>query len=139
MVFKMDKKKTIEVVAAIIKKDDKIFVTQRGYVEFKDKWEFPGGKIEPNETKEEALKREIKEELKASIIIDEFIGTIQYEYEKFNLIMHNFLCRLENNQFTLLEHEAAKFVSINELDKIDFLPADILVINILKSKNNIKY
>lgn len=135
----MEKKKTIEVVAAIIKKDDKIFVTQRGYREFKDKWEFPGGKIELNETKEEALKREIKEELKASIIIDEFIGTIQYEYEKFNLIMHNFLCRLENNEFTLLEHEAAKFVSINELDKIDFLPADILVINILKSKNNIKY
>ena len=91
----MDKKKTIEVVAAIIKKDNKIFVTQRGYGEFKDKWEFPGGKIELNETKEEALKREIKEELKASIIIDEFIGTIQYEYEKFNLIMHNFLCRLE--------------------------------------------
>ena len=135
----MDKKKTIEVVAAIIKKADKIFVTQRGYGEFKDKWEFPGGKIELNETKEEALKREIKEELKASIIIDEFIGAIQYEYEKFNLIMHNFLCRLENNEFTLLEHEAAKFVSINELDKIDFLPADILVINILKSKNNIKY
>lgn len=98
-----------------------------------------GGKIELNKTKEEALKREIKEELKASIIIDEFIGTIQYEYEKFNLIMHNFLYRLENNEFTLLEHEAAKFVSINELDKIDFLPADILVINILKSKNNIKY
>ena len=135
----MEKKKTIEVVAAIIKKDNKIFVTQRGYGEFKDKWEFPGGKIELNETKEEALKREIKEELKASIIIDEFIGTIQYEYEKFYLIMHNFLCRLENNEFTLLEHEAAKFVSINELDKIDFLPADILVINILKSKNNIKY
>ena len=135
----MEKKKTIEVVAAIIKKDDKIFVTQRGYGEFKDKWEFPGGKIELNETKEEALKREIKEELKASIMIDEFIGAIQYEYEKFNLIMHNFLCRLENNEFTLLEHEAAKFVSINELDKIDFLPADILVINILKSKNNIKY
>lgn len=135
----MEKKKTIEVVAAIIKKDNKIFVTQRGYGEFKDKWEFPGGKIELNETKEEALKREIKEELKASIIIDEFIGIIQYEYEKFNLIMHNFLCRLENNEFTLLEHEAAKFVSINELDKIDFLPADILVINILKSKNNIKY
>ena len=81
----MEKKKTIEVVAAIIKKDDKIFVTQRGYGEFKDKWEFPGGKIELNETKEEALKREIREELKASIIIDEFIGTIQYEYEKFNL------------------------------------------------------
>ena len=137
----MDKKKTIEVVAAIIKKDNKIFVTQRGYGEFKDKWEFPGGKIELNETKEEALKREIKEELKASIIIDEFIGTIQYEYEKFNLIMHNFLCRLENNEFTLLEHEAAKFVSINELDKIDFLPADILVINILKNKTrlNTKY
>ena len=135
----MDKKKTIKVVAAIIKKDDKIFVIQRGYGEFKDKWEFPGGKIELNETKEEALKREIKEELKASIIIDEFIGTIQYKYEKFNLIMPNFLCRLENNEFTLLEHEAAKFVSINELDKIDFLPADILVINILKSKNNIKY
>ena len=77
----MEKKKTIEVVAAIIKKDNKIFVTQRGYGEFKDKWEFPGGKIELNETKEEALKREIKEELKASIIIDEFIGTIQYEYE----------------------------------------------------------
>ena len=76
MVFNMEKKKTIEVVAAIIKKDNKIFVTQRGYGEFKDKWEFPGGKIEPNETKEEALKREIKEELKASIIIDEFIGTI---------------------------------------------------------------
>ena len=68
-----------------------------------------------------------------------FYKLLKYEYEKFNLIMHNFLCRLENNEFTLLEHEAAKFVSINELDKIDFLPADILVINILKTKNNIKY
>ena len=90
----MEKKKTIEVVAAIIKKDNKIFVTQRGYGEFKDKWEFPGGKIELNETKEEALKREIKEELEASIIIDDFIGTIKYEYEKFKSRDDSFCFRL---------------------------------------------
>ncbi len=130
----MEKKKIIEVVAAIIIKEDKIFVTQRGYGQFKDKWEFPGGKVELNESKEEALKREIKEELDASILIKEFLGTITYEYEKFILLMHNYICKLENDSFTLLEHEAAKFVYLNELEQIDFLPADILVINLLKNK-----
>ncbi len=124
--------KTIEVVAAIILKDDKIFCTQRGYGEFIDKWEFPGGKIEPNESKEDALVREIKEELNADIIINQFLNTIEYDYPNFHLIMHNYICHLKDNKFTLLEHEAAKFVHLNELDNIDFLPADVLVVNKLK-------
>ena len=124
--------KTIEVSAAIIIKDKKIFVTRRGYGEFKDMWEFPGGKLESGETGEMAIIREIKEELDADIIIDKYLCTIDYDYEKFHLIMHNYICHLASDHIILKEHEDAKFVSIDELDKVDFLPADILVVKELK-------
>ena len=124
--------KNIEVVASIILKDNQIFITQRGYGEFKDKWEFPGGKIEANETKEDALKREIEEELEAKIKIELFLNTIEYSYPTFHLTMHSYICSLISPSLVLKEHEAAKFIDINEIDKYDFLPADILVINELK-------
>ncbi len=124
--------KVVEVSAAIIIKDGKVFVTRRGYGEFKDMWEFPGGKLESGETGEMAIIREIKEELDADIIIDESLCTIDYDYEKFHLTMHNYICHLASDHIILKEHEDAKFVSIDELDKVDFLPADILVVNVLK-------
>lgn len=124
--------KNIEVVASIILKDNQIFITQRGYGEFKDKWEFPGGKIEANETKEDALKREIEEELEAKIKIELFLNTIEYSYPTFHLTMHSYICSLISPSLVLKEHEAAKFIDIDEIDKYDFLPADILVINELK-------
>lgn len=124
--------KTILVSAAIIIKDNKIFVTRRGYGEFKDMWEFPGGKLEPNESGESAIIREIKEELDADIVIDKFLCTIDYDYEKFHLTMHNYICHLASDHIILKEHEDAKFVSIEALDRIDFLPADILVVKELK-------
>ena len=124
--------KNIEVVASIILKDNQIFITQRGYGEFKDKWEFPGGKIEANETKEDALKREIEEELEAKIKIELFLNTIEYSYPTFHLTMHSYICSLISPSLVLKEHEAAKFIDIDEINKYDFLPADILVINELK-------
>ena len=124
--------KNIEVCAAIIIKDKKIFITQRGYGEFKDLWEFPGGKIEPNESLEACLKREIKEELEAEIEIVQFLNTIEYTYPTFHLKMYNYICKLQNEHIKLLEHEAAKFISLEELDKVEFLPADILILDDLK-------
>ena len=124
--------KNIHVSAAIIIKDNEIFVTQRGYGEFKDFWEFPGGKIEGNETPEEALKREIKEELEAKINIDKFLTTVEYDYDSFHLIMECFICSLKNPHIELVEAEDAKFVHKDELDNIDFLPADIIAVNELK-------
>ncbi len=121
--------KTIEVCSAIIIKDNKIFVTQRGYGDFKDKWEFPGGKMEKDETPEKCIIREIKEELDADIEIVSFLNTIEYTYPTFHLVMHNFICKLKNNHLSLLEHEAAKFINTNELNSIDFLPADKLILN----------
>ena len=126
--------KKINVVAAIIIKDNKIFVTQRGYGDFKDKWEFPGGKIEENETPTNALIREIKEELDASISVNEFLCDVEYDYETFHLSMKCFICSLNNLHLELLEHENAKWVKLEELDNIDFLPADIYVKNALFNK-----
>lgn len=124
--------KTIEVVAAIIIKNDKIFVTQRGYGDFKGMWEFPGGKIEPGETRENALKREIKEELNGIIDIEQYLNTINYDYPSFHLTMHNYVCEL-NNDVSLLEHEAAAWVTKDQLKDIDFLPADLLILDDLIS------
>ena len=124
--------KTIEVVAAIIKKDDKVFATQRGYGDFKDGWEFPGGKIEPGETPEEALVREIKEELDADIKVGDFVTTVEYDYPNFHLTMHCFICELISNDITLLEHEAAKWLTKDQLDEVDWLPADVEVVQNLK-------
>lgn len=116
--------KTIEVVAAIIKKDNKYFATQRGYGDYKGFWEFPGGKIEPGETPQEALVREIKEELDADISVGELVDIVEYDYPKFHLTMHCFLCELTSEHVVLLEHEAAKWLSPGELDSVDWLPAD---------------
>lgn len=124
--------KNIHVSAAIIMKDNKIFVTQRGYGEFKDWWEFPGGKIEEGETPEECLKREIKEELKADINIDKYLCTVEYDYPNFHLKMECFICSLINGHLELVEAEDAKFITKEQLDNIDFLPADLLVVKELK-------
>ena len=125
--------KIIEVSAAIIIKSNKIFITQRGYGDFKDMWEYPGGKIEPGETPEEALIREIKEELSADIHIKTKLTVIEYDYEKFHLIMHCFICELKSDHMSLIEHEAAKFVNVDELDKYNFLPADLELNKIIAS------
>ena len=130
----MNERKHIVVVAAIIVRDGRIFATQRGYGEWKDWWEFPGGKIEHGETPEDALKREIREELATEIEVDELLTTVEYDYPKFHLTMHCYLCTLNNNHLTLLEHEDAKWLSPNELDFVNWLPADKDVIRHLKEK-----
>lgn len=118
------KMKQIEVVAAIIKKDNKVFATQRGYGEFKDMWEFPGGKMEPGETKEEALMREIREELETEISVDSFLCTVEYDYPSFHLTMHCFICSIIAGSLTLKEHESARWLSLNDLMSVNWLPAD---------------
>ena len=120
-------RKHIEVVAAIIKKGDTILATQRGYGDLKDGWEFPGGKIEPGEAYDAALIREIKEELDVDIVVNEHVITIDYKgYEKFDLTMHCYLCSLANDSnITLVEHEAATWLSKDSLSSVDWLPADI--------------
>ena len=124
--------KTIEVVAAIIEKDGKIFATQRGYGDFKDGWEFPGGKIEPGETTKQALVREIKEELEADIKVGELVATVEYDYPQFHLTMHCYMCELLSDNLVLTEHEAAKWLSKDQLDEVDWLPADIEVVYVIK-------
>ena len=124
----MEGHKTIEVVAAVIRKDDKIFTTQRGYGEWKDWWEFPGGKMEPGETPEEALEREIREELSTEISVDEFLCTVEYDYPKFHLVMHCYMCSLLTDSLHLNEHEAAKWLGREELPSVKWLPADVGVI-----------
>ena len=124
---------TIHVVAAIIRSGDKIFATQRGYGDFKDGWEFPGGKIEEGETPQDALAREIREELEADIIVGEHLVTVEHDYPNFHLSMQCFWAELrEGTHMTLLEHEAAKWLSFNELDSVDWLPADIDVVRAIK-------
>ncbi|MBQ6310381.1 MAG: (deoxy)nucleoside triphosphate pyrophosphohydrolase [Bacteroidales bacterium] len=124
--------KTIEVVAAVIERDGRVFATQRGYGDFKDMWEFPGGKMEPGENREDALKREIREELAADISVDSFIDTVEYDYPKFHLILHCFLCSLETKEVHLLEHESSRWLSADELDSVNWLPADLSLIRKLK-------
>ncbi len=125
--------KTINVVAAITIKDHKIFATQRGYGEFKNGWEFPGGKIETGETPQQALKREIKEELDADINVGELFDTIEYDYPNFHLSMKCFLCTLTSDQLVLKEHEAAKWLTRDNLDSVAWLPADVTIIEKLKN------
>lgn len=127
--------KTINVVAAIIIKDQKIFATQRGYGEFKNGWEFPGGKIENGESPEHALEREIREELDAKIRVGELFDTIEYDYPNFHLSMKCFLCSLISDQLTLREHEAAKWLTKENLSSVEWLPADLTIIDKLKSLN----
>ena len=125
--------KTIKVVAAVIKAvnkngEDIIFATQRGYGEFRDGWEFPGGKIEEGETPQEALKREIMEELDTEISVGELIDTIEYDYPTFHLSMDCFWCEVIKGNLVLKEAEDAKWLKKNELDKVDWLPADVELI-----------
>lgn len=126
-------RKHIEVVAAIIQKGNAILATQRGYGDLKDGWEFPGGKIEPGEAHDEALIREIKEELQADINVGERLITVNYNgYEKFDLTMYCYLCTLtEDSHVTLLEHEAAKWLTKETLYSVDWLPADIEAVDAL--------
>ncbi len=120
--------KTIEVVAAVIFKDGKVFATQRGHGDFKDGWEFPGGKIEPGETPEDALRREIREELETDVLVRELIDTIEYDYTDFHLSMKCFACSIQSGNLHLVEHEAAKWLSADRLDSVDWLPADVTII-----------
>lgn len=121
--------KKIEVVAAIIVKEKKVFATQRGYGEFKDGWEFPGGKIELGESSEEALVREIREELDVDIKVGRLLETVEYDYPRFHLIMHCFICELLSEEIILKEHEDAKWLAEEELDSVDWLPADVSLID----------
>ena len=132
--------KTIQVVAAVIRHGDKIFATQRGYGEFKDRWEFPGGKMEPGEAPEAALIREIKEELDTDIEIGDHIMTVDTDYPNFHITMHVYWCSIISGELTLLEHEAAKWVEINSKlpVAVDWLPADMEVVEEILAREDIK-
>ena len=120
--------KTIEVVAAVIIRDGKIFATQRGYGQWKDWWEFPGGKIEPGECPQEALVREIREELDAEIEVGGLLETVEWDYPDFHLTMHCFICRLLSDSLHLNEHEDATWLTRETLDSVQWLPADLGVV-----------
>ncbi len=124
--------KTIHVAAAIIREGGRIFATQRGYGEFKDFWEFPGGKVEPGETSEEALVREIREELDTEISVGERAARVEYDYPEFHLSMECFFAEVVSGGLVLKEHEAARWLSGEELDSVDWLPADLELIERLK-------
>ena len=126
--------KTVRVAAAIIVKDHHIFATQRGYGEWKDYWEFPGGKLEAGETSQETLVREIREELKADIDIQELLCTVEYDYPAFHLSMDCFLCNLVSSSMTLVEAEDAKWLSLQELDSVHWLPADQSILQTLRQR-----
>lgn len=131
--------KTVRVVAAVIKAENEkgepiIFATQRGYGEFKDGWEFPGGKIEEGETPKEALKREIREELETEIAVGELLDTIEYDYPAFHLSMDCFWAEIVSGNLILKEHEAARWLSKEELDSVEWLPADVSLIEKIRSK-----
>ena len=124
--------KKIEVVAAILYRDGAYFATQRGYGEFEGMWEFPGGKIEPGESREVALKREIQEELGIDITIDKFLCTTDYDYPSFHLTMRCYLCSVESGMIELREHKSARWLTVESLDSVEWLPADKEIINKLK-------
>ena len=125
--------KKIEVVAAILHRDGAYFATQRGYGEFEGMWEFPGGKIEPGESSEDALKREIQEELGVDIVIEDLICTTEYDYPSFHLTMHCYLCRVEAGEIELREHKSARWLRPEELGSVEWLPADKDVISRLNN------
>ncbi len=126
--------KTIKVVAAIIKDDDRIFATQRGYGEFKDGWEFPGGKVEIGETPQKALKREIMEELETVISVGELIDTIEYDYPNFHLSMDCFWCKIVSGELVLKEAEDARWLTKDMLDSVEWLPADVALIEKIRAQ-----
>ncbi|MCR4860084.1 MAG: (deoxy)nucleoside triphosphate pyrophosphohydrolase [Bacteroidales bacterium] len=120
----MEDRKRIEVVAAVIRRDGRIFATQRGYGDWKDWWEFPGGKMEPGETPQAALEREIREELEAGIRVGALLRTVEWDYPAFHLTLHCFWCTLSSDEVHLLEHEAARWLGPAELFSVRWLPAD---------------
>lgn len=130
--------KTIRVVAAVIHKNGKIFATQRGYGAYKDYWEFPGGKIELGETSEAALIREIKEELNTTISIERFLMTVEYDYPEFHLSMDCYWCSILEGHLDLIEHESAAWLSQEHIRDVNWLPADLLVVDGITEKEQIK-
>ena len=124
--------KTIHVVAGVIRDGSRYFATQRGYGEWKDYWEFPGGKIEPGETPEQALVREIREELDADIRVGEKLTTVEYDYPAFHLSMECFFASVKDSHIVLKEHEAARWLEQKDLDTVSWLPADQTVVKMLK-------
>jgi 8-oxo-dGTP diphosphatase len=126
--------KTYHVVAAIIEQDGRIFATQRGYGAYKDGWEFPGGKIEENETAEQAIVREIREELEVEIEVRRHVVDVAWDYPDFHLEMACFLCRIKEGAPRLVEHEAAVWLDPQDIDSVDWLDADVLVVNALKDQ-----
>lgn len=124
--------KVIKVVAAIMVHNGRVFATQRGYGEFKDGWEFPGGKVEPEETPQEALVREIKEELNSVIEVGELLDTVEYDYPDFHLSMDCFICKVKAGDLELKEHADARWLTTETLDSVDWLPADLGLIQKIK-------
>ncbi len=131
---KQMKRKTIHVVAALIRENNRIYATQRGYGEFKDGWEFPGGKIEDGESPQNALKREIEEELKVEIEVGDYYRSIEYDYPEFHLSMKCYWCCFVAGTPVLLEHEAARWLKADELFSVNWLPADRTILNDLKKE-----
>lgn len=127
--------KAIEVVAAVIKREDQILATQRGYGEFKGGWEFPGGKMEAGETPKQALIREIKEELEIEIAVGDLIETVEYDYPEFHLTMHCFWCEIRSGDLVLKEHEAARWLTAETLHSVEWLPADLGVVEKISWSN----
>ena len=128
--------KSIEVVAAIIHDGDRVFATQRGYGPWKDWWEFPGGKMEEGETEQEALVREIKEELSADIHVGKLLDTVEWDYPEFHLTMHCFMCTLSHDAMHLNEHEAAKWLNMTTLHSVKWLPADEALLPVIEKELN---
>ena len=126
--------KTIKVVAAVICRGDSVFATQRGYGNYKDWWEFPGGKIEAGETPEQALKREIREELATEISVGDYLMTVEYDYPEFHISMDCFICSIISGELTLLEHESARWLPLSDPWQVRWLPSDIEIIKKLSEK-----
>lgn len=126
--------KIVKVVAAIIREDGKILATQRGYGELKGGWEFPGGKIEPGETQEEALVREIKEELDVTVSVGDLCAEVEYDYVKFHLSMKCYWCKIVAGEVKLVEHMDARYLSAEDIDSVEWLPADVAVVEKLKKE-----
>ena len=125
--------KTIEVVAAIIHQEGRILATQRGYGEYKGWWEFPGGKMEPGETEEQAIVREIREELDVEIVVERKVCTVEHDYPQFHLVMHCFWCSMSRGVLELKEHQSARWLEPSERGSVEWLPADVSVVEALRN------